>query len=241
MKISKSIFRKKNNLFHYLIILTFIFLFLIFILYIYYFKYIEHFYFNDKHFYDMDNNIIDIANVEHDEQNLVHKYIVSNDIVLELGARYGTVSVIINNNLNNINKYKHYVVEPDNNVWDALEKNKLNHNSKFKIIKGIISKKKHSLTNYSNYGTRALKNDNGNIKIFDIPDEKFNTLVVDCEGCFYEFYNEFPDFVNNLDKIILECDYGDDIDYKTIIDKLINNNFYIKENIKDFHYVFIKK
>ncbi len=241
MKISKSIL-KKNNLFHYLIILTFIFLFLIFILYIYYFKYRkEHFYSNDKLFYDENNEIIDIVRNEHDEQNLVNKYIDYNDIVLELGARYGTVSVIINNNLNNINKYKHYVVEPDNNVWDALEKNKLNHNSKFEIIKGIISKNKHSLTSYSNYGTRALKNDNGNIKLFDIPDEKFNTLVVDCEGCFYEFYNEFPDFVNNLDKIILECDYSGDIDYKTIIDKLINNNFYIKENIRDFHYVFIKK
>ena len=43
------------------------------------------------------------------------------------------------------------------------------------------------------------------------------------------------------DKIILECDYKNDIDYKKIINKLIINNFYIKENINNFHYVFMKK
>ena len=234
----KNILKKNYNFFKYLIIA--IFLLLIFIISIYYFKYYEKFDINDKKFYDENNKIIDIVKKEVVEQNLANKYIDSNDIVLELGARYGTVSVIINKNLNDINKYKHYVVEPDNNVWDALEKNKLNHNSKFQIIKGIISKNKHSLSDYSNYSTRTIKNDNGNIKIFDIPNEKFNVLFVDCEGCFDEFYNEFPNFVNNLDKIILECDYKNVINYDKIINKLISNNFYIKENIRNFHYVFMK-
>ncbi len=37
--------------------------------------------------------------MEKDEQDLANKYILEDDIVLELGARYGSVSCIINNKL----------------------------------------------------------------------------------------------------------------------------------------------
>ena len=203
-------------------------------------KYKEKFEIAEAKFYDENDNIIDIKNIERTEQDLANKYIERNDIVLELGARYGTVSVIINNKLDEENKEKHYVVEPDSNVWEALERNKLNHNSKFKIIRGIISKKKHKLSEHSNYGTQTIECDEGDINIYDIPEESFNVLIADCEGCFEEFYNEFPDFVNNLDKIILECDYKNQINYESIINKL-TINYNIKENINDFHYVFMKK
>jgi len=52
-------------------------------------------------FIDLHGNYIDTEHIEKPEQDLAKKYIKKNDIVLELGARYGTVSCIINSKLNN--------------------------------------------------------------------------------------------------------------------------------------------
>lgn len=67
---------------------------------------------------DLNGNRIDINSIEKAEQDLAKKYILENDVVLELGARYGSVSCIINSKLNN--KNNQVVVEPDERVWEAL-------------------------------------------------------------------------------------------------------------------------
>jgi precorrin-6B methylase 2 len=72
------------------------------------------------------DEIIDISQIEINEQNQAKKYIEENDIVLELGARYGSVSCTINCKLSN--KNNQVVVEPDQRVWEALEKNKTRNN-----------------------------------------------------------------------------------------------------------------
>ena len=59
-------------------------------------------------FYDENDNIINNQIFEKQEQDLADIYIINSDIVLELGARYGTVSCIINNKL--LNKYNQVVV-----------------------------------------------------------------------------------------------------------------------------------
>ena len=88
---------------------------------------------------DENGKSIDITRVEKDEQYLANRYIQENDIVLELGARYGSVSCIINSKLKC--KTNQVVVEPDNTVWGALELNKKVNNCEFHIVKGFISKK----------------------------------------------------------------------------------------------------
>ena len=40
--------------------------------------------------------LIDTNSIEKQEQDLVEKYILESDVVLELGARYGSVSCTIN-------------------------------------------------------------------------------------------------------------------------------------------------
>lgn len=82
--------------------------------------------------------IINHQELEAEEQKLSDKYIKENDIVLELSARYGTVSCTINKKLNF--KNNQVVVEPDSRVWKALEKNIKNNNCNFHIIKGFIEK-----------------------------------------------------------------------------------------------------
>ena len=81
---------------------------------------------------DQSGNEVDIANLEIIEQKLAFLFVQENDCVLELGARYGSVSCIINSKLKC--KTNQVVVEPDDRVWDALERNKIANKCEFHIV-----------------------------------------------------------------------------------------------------------
>jgi FkbM family methyltransferase len=162
--------------------------------------------------------------LEKKEQELAQTYIQPNDVVLELGARYGSVSCIINHKLNN--KNNQVVVEPDKRVWNALEVNKEVNNCKFNIVKGFISKKKLDLKNlngpHKGYGTTSVENKNTNILSYSLDsiqkkyNLKFNVLVADCEGYLETFFDENPNFYDNLRMIIFEADYCNKCNYNKI-------------------------
>lgn len=185
----------------------------------------------DMKFYDQNDNLINNQNIEKIEQDLANEYIQENDCVLELGARYGTVSCVINNRLKN--KKKQVVVEPDNRVWDALEKNRDRNNCDFNIVKGFLSDRRLNLTNLNvhlnGYGSTSIEDLDGKSMIpsysmneiktmYNI--KKFNVLVADCEGFLETFFDENPDFYDNLRLIIFEADYGEKCNYKKIRNKL---------------------
>jgi FkbM family methyltransferase len=181
---------------------------------------------------DLHGNIVNTNEVEIYEQILVNKYILEDDVVLELGARYGSISCVINSKLNN--KDNHIVVEPDTRVWDALEKNKKNNNCYFNIVKGFISNKKLNLTNldvWDGYGARFIEDDNTQIPSYTLDEIKlkynknFNVLVADCEGCLEMFFDENPNFYDNLRLIIFEADYPKKCNYAKIKNKLIEKKF----------------
>ena len=182
---------------------------------------------------DLCGNKIDTELIEKPEQVLANKYILENDVVLELGARYGSVSCTINNKLNN--KYNQVVVEPDNRVWDALELNKINNNCNFNIVKGFISNKKLDLINltacYDGYGATFIENNDTQIPSYSLSEIvakynlNFNVLVADCEGFLEVFFDENPTFYDNLRLIIFEKDYTEKCDYDKIINNLIKKKF----------------
>jgi FkbM family methyltransferase len=173
---------------------------------------------------------IDTKNIEAYEQYLANTYILKNDVVLELGARYGSVSCVINSKLDN--KYNQVVVEPDMRVWDVLETNKKINNCKFNIVKGFISNKKLGLTNLdANYGTTSIETDDTNIPSYTLSDIeekynlKFNVLVADCEGFLETFFDENPEFYDKIELIIFEADYPDKCNYEKIKMNLKNRKF----------------
>ena len=59
---------------------------------------------SDFKIYDENRNLINTELWEKEEQDLARKYIQKDDIVLELGARYGSVSCIINSKLSHKKK-----------------------------------------------------------------------------------------------------------------------------------------
>jgi FkbM family methyltransferase len=181
---------------------------------------------------DENDNIVDIGNVEFQEQKLSSLIIEENDIVLELGARYGSVSCVINKKLKN--KNNQVVVEPDYRVWNALEKNKVNNNCDFNIIKGFISTKKLGLTNfdeYFGYGTTSIIDDNSTIPSYTLQEIenrynlKFNVLVADCEGFLESFFDENPSFYDQLRLILFEADYVEKCNYVKIKNNLLIRGF----------------
>lgn len=200
--------------------------------------------------FDECGNKIDTKNIECIEQYLAEQCIMENDVVLELGARYGSVSCIINSKLKN--KKNQVVVEPDCRVWNALENNKIYNRCEFNIIKGFISNKKLDLINLNQcnggYGSTYIENNNTKILSYTLDEiEKkynllFNVLVADCEGFLEVFFDENPYFYDNLRLIIFEADYCEKCNYNKIRNKLIEKKFtkileghqnvWMKENFK---------
>jgi len=194
-------------------------------------------------FYDENNNIIDNNSIEKPEQDLVNSYILEDDIVLELGARYGTVSCTINKKLNN--KYNQISVEPDDNVWVALELNKIKNNCNFNIVKGFISNKKLNLA-LNGYGSTFVFDEETKIPSYSLNEVKnkykinnFTALVADCEGFLDEFLDENQGLYESLRIIIFEADYEDKCNYNKIKQHLFNNNFI--KIIEGHQNVWIKK
>ena len=190
--------------------------------------------------YNEKGQPIDYNNIEHIEQGLARKYIEPNDKVLELGARYGSVSIVTNKIIND--KNCHYVVEPDSEVWNCLEKNMELNDCCFNIIKGIIGKKKYSLTG-SDYAKRSVETNDSNIKSYPLPDVNFNVLIADCEGFLETFYDENPTLFQSLDKMILEFDEPRNCNYMRLKDEFFKLGFIVREEINHyglFHYVFTK-
>ena len=206
-----------------------------------------------KNFIDENNKMINPYNHEFFEQYLVYKWIKNDDIVLELGARYGIVSCTINSLL--MNKENHVVVEPDKNVISALERNKKTFDAKFKICKYAISntplkfiKNENGLGNYvieSNKKSNNISHITSKI-FFSKYDLAFNVLIVDCEGCLCKFLNENNDLLKKLRLIIFEKDNEELCNYETIINKLVKNKFkkvdrIINKNNNEVQQVWLKE
>jgi FkbM family methyltransferase len=189
-------------------------------------------------YYDEHNNIIDHNTIENLEQLLVNKYVLPLNVVLELGARYGTVSCVINKKL--IDKNNQVSVEPDERVWDALEKNILRNNCKINIVKGFISNEKLNLTNhedYGGYGTTSLVDPSSTIDFYTLEQIqhtytlKFDTLVADCEGYLGKFLDEHTFLYDQLNMIIFEDDYPEKTNYDKVRYNLRNKGFIEIERI----------
>lgn len=179
-------------------------------------------------FWDEHGRLVDTSQCEVEEQRLAKEYIQPNCVVLELGARYGTVSCAINRNL--LNPRNQVSVEPDSQVWDALERNKHHNRCDFLILKGCISRVPVNLLRDS-YSTSTQPSDTSNIYTCTLEDvEKttglvFDTLVADCEGFLEQFFDENPKLYTQLKLVMFEQDQAHRCNYAKIEANLVANGF----------------
>ena len=196
-------------------------------------------------YYDEYGNQVDTTAFETVEQSQAEEYITENATVLELGARYGTVSCIINKKLKN--PMNQVSVEPDAKVWDCLEKNMKRNGCNFHLIKGVISRTPLILTEhavFSGYGNQTVKSDNSSLPNYTIEEiqEKYNlvfdTLVADCEGFLGQFFEENPNMYRQLQMVLFEKDSPGTCDYNVILKNLKDNGF--TNLVTGFHEVWKK-
>lgn len=187
--------------------------------------------------FDEHGQYIPYERIEVQEQHDANYYIRPDDKVLEIGARYGGVSITINKILKN--KRNHVAVEPDSTVWEALEKNRDRHWCEFQICKGAISERPLKINDggYEGFGNYTSQENDGNIELFKISDFNidFNVLVVDCEGAFENFYNENKDFFKGLRLILYEKDRPEVCDYDKLEKEFIDMGFKKVNNPRSAH------
>ena len=194
-------------------------------------------------FLDEYGRKIDINELETVEQSQAEQYITEDSVVLELGARYGTVSCVINNRLKN--KSNQVSVEPDSSVWDSLEKNMHANGCKFNLIKGVISMQSLELIHVPHgYGNTTVKSVSSVIPKYSLDQVeqdynlKFDTLVADCEGFLGQFFEENPRLYNQLKLVIFEKDNPSKCNYTVILENLKANGF--TNLVSGFHEVWKK-
>lgn len=166
-----------------------------------------------------NGEIINYGIIEVQEQIDAAAFLLPDDCVLELGARWGGVSVVINRLLKD--GTKHLAVEPDPRVWEVLEKNRDTHGCKFHIVKGAISNQKLNLDiDEKFYGLASFTkpSEDGDVPIYKLQDFEdkvtdFNVLIADCEGFLETFYDENKEIFNNLRLILFEKDRKEACDY----------------------------
>lgn len=160
----------------------------------------------------------DFEEIEH---SLVRRFVSPDATVLEVGVRYGTTSCVLDRRLRNSGKQ--VAVECDDLVWPALERNLKSNNCGAKLEKSMITNKvfKKSKTRWGGEYTTYFVEDGPGKEVTGEPvptisfdalqskyGYKFDTFLIDCEGCFYHMLKEFPDMVDDVKMIILEADYG---------------------------------
>lgn len=161
------------------------------------------------------------------EHALIRRHISKQSCgVLELGARYGTSSCAIAHHIDR--KDAIVSVEADPSVSPATARNLRENNCSNHLIRGVVAtrpmvrSKRRNGSGYTNYfevlhadGKQAAAAIANESSIAYTPTQlertygvRFDSMVVDCEGCFDAFVSSFPAFVSRIETIILEADYG---------------------------------
>lgn len=180
----------------------------------------------NHHFYDNCKKHI-FNNYEHSdevpERLSAYLFIEPNDKVLEIGGNIGGVSAIIADKLKNSRNL--VVVEPSDIAVENLSKISYKHD--FNVYHGVIVAENKNLECKLTHGNYfACENVDYKVKnniTFNELQEKYNiifdTLVIDCEGCYEDLFSDGFEkgWFDNIKKIIIEWD-GRDFE-KVILDK----------------------
>jgi len=211
-------------------------------------------FYQNCNFYDEnDCPLNDFARrVEEGSRYLVNKYVSRDMKVLELGARYGTVSIVLDYILDDPKTHL-LCVDPDPTIIKCLNKNKEINNGSFNIFNGAISNTElYICYNGCGWETKTYIVPPSNLvskKILtmtldDVQQNyniQFDCLLADCEGFLLQFMQENEKFFDNLRCVIYEEDCGKNhpingtyIDYNIVESFLTSKGFKLIETYIDF-------
>ena len=163
--------------------------------------------------------------MEWDEWQLVNALVRPENTVLELGARFGTTSCVLAQKTQNSGGV--VSVEPDKSVHNLLLRNRDRHNCSFHVLRGVVGDSPIALSKeFGHYATQtrlARPNERNSkhvlpsITVARLEEQigrKFDTLLIDCEGCIEQFFvGSNRKLLNQLKLILMEEDTPHTVDY----------------------------
>eukprot|EP00435_Cladocopium_sp_Y103_P049876 s1077_g15.t1 len=179
--------------------------------------------------------------------------------VLEVGARYGQATCqmarLLGTGTDGINPEtgaRLVSVDADPVVWDLLEANLARHKCHAQVVRGTIGPKSYKLITPE---IRKKASDGYSKFVVDVNDPRpgvtvpahsvqslnvpFDTLSIDCEGCFATFLEENPDLLQNLTMIIVEvhgcrgCSEEELPPEEQMVEKLLGLGWELKHKVMD--------
>jgi FkbM family methyltransferase len=163
------------------------------------------------------------------------RYLVGNEKILEIGGNIGRTSLFIASILNNYNMNNDLnlvTMECNLNMANKLQENRNNNHFNFCIEKSALSNKKliQKGANETIVSDEIKKGyEFVNIISYEELKRKYNiifdTLIIDCDGSFYNILCDIPEMLTEIKLIIMKNDY-DVLDKKKYINNLlIQHNF----------------
>jgi FkbM family methyltransferase len=159
----------------------------------------------------------------------VEKYLTGNKKVLELGGNIGRNSVVISYILNKCNNNNLVTLETSKKYCDILALHRNLNNLNFHIENAALSKRKLIQKVWNTIPSDIILDgwDRVNTITFDELCEKykiqFDTLVIDCEGAFFQILLDMPEMLTNIKTIIIENDYTE-LWQKQCVDHILHLN-----------------
>lgn len=150
---------------------------------------------------------------EFPEQIMTAKYLTGNEKVLEIGGNFGRNSMIIAYLLNNSTDF--VVLESDELIADKLKYNRDINNYLFHVESSALSKYNMIQNGWSCIKSDILLDGYTQVKTITYNDLckkyniQFDTLILDCEGAFYDILMDMPEILNNIKLIIIENDFSE--------------------------------
>ncbi len=166
------------------------------------------------------------------EQIMAINYLQGNEKVLEIGSNIGRNTLVISSILKDHTQF--VTLESDKEIAQQLLENKELNNMNFHIENSALSKHKLIQKEWVTIASNVLLD--GYKEVQSITWEElnnkyniqFDTLVLDCEGSFYNILMDMPEILDNIKLIIMENDYFE-ITKKGYIDNILfKNNFKVE-------------
>jgi len=181
------------------------------------------------------------CNIERNSRAAVFKWMPEESSVLEVGARYGSTSCAIADKQKQSGRLVSF--DADRLVWDHLEKNRVSHGCKFKIVRGLLGKEDGKIIE-NRYGTLADKSGEivkrgvdpkslatvPHFTLLDVQRKygiRFDVACFDCEGCFASVMKDFPELGSQLKMMIIE---SHDAGEEAAVQQLLKHGWHLKDS-----------
>lgn len=167
--------------------------------------------------------------IERDTQRQIWEHMPAHAVTLEVGARFGTVSCAIS--LRQRGSGLRLSVEPDGDAFLDLNANVERNRCPGMQVNGVVSHTAAFLQRGDGYNNMVSSSAQGDVRGYTPaeleeqlaerlgePDKalRFDTLLLDCEGCAFNFVEEHKDFMKDkaLQRVFLEADISSREDYE---------------------------